>query len=270
MSERKKQRPRKDNVIYANFGARTRVETPEEIPDRGVVAQLAPAAARFMSFVTHFSDQGRIGRGREYARAGNVVEISTHVGAVHARVAGSQIEPFTVSILLPYRNNDEIGQVAAILARTTNGMTRARRGLVDSRILDILIGEQPDDLRVRCDCPDSQLVCKHIVAVADRVSARIDADPNLVFQLRGLSLNGLEQAVMDEAAVVSQESTKSGADGFWTGRSLPDLPSPKVAPALEDSDMELLHKAMRTVSFTNIDQLRAVSDIEDMFDHLTR
>lgn len=270
MVEHRKQRPRKDNVIYANFGARTRVSEAEQVPERAVANQLSPAAARWMSFAVHFADQGRIARGREYARAGNVVDISTHVGAVHSRVAGSQNEPFTVSILLPYRNNDQIGQVAAILARTTNGLSRARKGLLDDRVLDILLGEDPDDLRFQCDCPDSQLICKHIIATADRYAARLDADPNLVFQLRGLTLDGIEQAVMAQASSVSREATKSGADGFWTGRPLPDLPRPKVAPALEDSDLDLLHKAMRSVSYTSIDQLRAVSDIEDLFDYLTR
>ena len=37
---------------------------------------------------------------------------------------------------------------------------------------------------------------------------------------------------------------------------------------IEDSDMDLLHRAMQTVSFTNIDQLRAVADIEDLYDLL--
>lgn len=270
MTQPRKQRPRKDNVIYANFGDRARVSEPEPAPERPLANQLTPAASRFLSFTTHFADQGRITRGREYARAGNVVDVSTHVGAVHSRVAGSQNEPFTVSIVLPYRTNDQIGEVAAILARTTNGLSRARKGLIDDRVLDILLGEEPDDLRFQCDCPDSQLICKHLIATADRYAARLDADPGLVFQLRGLSFTGIEQAVMDQAGAVSREAATSGAEGFWTGRELPDLPDPKVAPALEDSDLDLLHKAMRSVSYTNIDQLRAVSDIEDLFDHLTR
>ena len=42
-----------------------------------------------------------------------------------------------------------------------------------------------------------------------------------------------------------------------------------MAPALDDSDTDLLHQAMRQVSYTSIEQLRAVSDIEDLYDHLT-
>ena len=38
---------------------------------------------------------------------------------------------------------------------------------------------------------------------------------------------------------------------------------------IDDSDTGLLHRAMQTVSFTNIDQLRAVSDITELYDDLT-
>ena len=56
---------------------------------------------------------------------------------------------------------------------------------------------------------------------------------------------------------------------FWEGRELPPLPEPKYAPAVDDSDPELLRKAMRSVSHTNIDLLRAVSDVDDLYYHLT-
>ena len=39
--------------------------------------------------------------------------------------------------------------------------------------------------------------------------------------------------------------------------------------SIDDSDPDLLRKAMRSVSHTNLDLLRAVSDIEDLYYHLT-
>lgn len=263
-------RPTSDNVIYANFGARTRVTDASQIPERPLAAQLSPAAHRLWHAAASRTDQGRVTRGRQYAQAGNVVDLSVRNGAAHGRVAGSQNEPFTVSVILPYRTADEVGEISAILARTTNGMSRARKGLIDDRVLDLIFGEAPDDIRFGCDCPDPQLICKHVVAVADRLAAKIDADASIAFQLRGLTLDMLESAVLDQAQIVSAESAEDGSGRFWTGRPLPDLPRPKLSPALEDSDLDLLHKAMRVVSFTNIDQLRAVSDIEDLYDHLTR
>lgn len=264
------QRPSADNVIYANFGTRTRVKDASELPERPRATQLSPAAARLSHAASSRTDQGRVTRGRQYAQAGNVVELSIRTGAAHARVAGSQNEPFRVSVVLPYRTNDDLAEIPELLARTTNGMSQARRGQINDEVLDVIFGADPGDIRFACDCPDPQVVCKHITAVVDRLAAKIDADPALVFQLRGITLDTIEASVMEQAQAVSEESTKDGSELFWSGRDLPDLPEPKLAPALEDSDLDLLHKAMRSVSFTNIDQLRAVSDIEDLYDHLTR
>ena len=270
-----------------------------------------PAAERVMKFVTTTTDSGRLARGRKYARAGHVVDLDLRVGAVHGQVAGSQNQPFSVLIQLPYRDKDDIGKVTGMLARTANSIRRAIRGDVEPEVLDILLAPSADDVKMSCDCPDYGHVCKHVVAVADRLAARIDADPLQLFALRGLNIHALETMVMESAQKVARESaaelsddlgdedttqmpgtsTSDGsADGsnkaegtstaaskaravsnelFWNGRSLPDMPEPKVAPAIDDSDPELLRKAMRAVSHTNVDLLRAVSDVEDLYHFLT-
>ena len=270
-----------------------------------------PAAERVMKFVTTTTDSGRLARGRKYARAGHVVDLDLRVGAVHGQVAGSQNQPFSVLIQLPYRDKDDIEKVTGMLARTANSIRRAIRGDVEPEVLDILLAPSADDVKMSCDCPDYGHVCKHVVAVADRLAARIDADPLQLFALRGLNIHALETMVMESAQKVARESaaelsddlggedtaqmpgtsTSDGsADGsnkaegsstaaskaravsnelFWNGRSLPDMPEPKVAPAIDDSDPELLRKAMRAVSHTNVDLLRAVSDVEDLYHFLT-
>ena len=98
----------------------------------------------------------------------------------------------------------------------------------------------------------------------------------MIFNMRGLDFARLEKAVMEQSQQVSRESfgasdlsAEEKNDVFWNGREMPKLPHPKVAPALEDSDPDLLRKALRAVSHTNIDLLRAVSDIEDLYYHLT-
>lgn len=271
-----------DNVIYANFGTRKRVTTADEVNrvsrrDRGGTV-LNAAATRIWRIIERATDAGRITRGRQYARAGHVVGLDVRVGAVHGRVAGSQNEPFSVLLQLPYRDKDELGEVSAALARSPGSMSRAREGNLSDTVLDILYAPTGEDMRFSCTCPDGERVCKHVVAVADRLAARVDADPSVIFALRGLDFSQLEELVMAEAHKASQDafnpysldSQEERNELFWSGRSLPELPRPKVAPALDDSDMDLLRKAMRAVSHTNIDLLRAVSDIEDLYHELTR
>ena len=205
-----------------------------------------------------------------------MVGLDVRNGAVHGKVAGSQNEPFAVLIQVPYRNNDDIGRLSEMFARTANSVARAREGLLDDGALDILFAEFPDDLRFSCTCPDPEYVCKHVVAVADRLAARMDADPSVIFALRGLDFARLEQSVMAQAKSASEDSFTANELSaeernalFWEGRELPPLPEPKYAPAVDDSDPELLRKAMRSVSHTNIDLLRAVSDVDDLYYHLT-
>lgn len=269
-----------------------------------------PAAERIMKFVTTTTDSGRLARGRKYARAGHVVELDVRIGAVHGQVAGSQNQPFTASIQLPYRDKEDIEKATGMLARSANSIRRAMRGDVDPEVLDILLAPSSDDVRFMCDCPDYGHVCKHVVAVADRLAARIDADPLQLFALRGLNIHALETMVMESAQQVARESIGEGveeagdesstampgqapadndqeestgnpasaatskaravsSDLFWNGRELPTMPEPKIAPAIDDSDPDLLRKAMRAVSHTNVDLLRAVSDVEDLYHFLT-
>lgn len=269
-------RPKDDNVIYANFGTRKRVSTPEEVHRVDRVRTMQPAATRVINFVNEQTDSGRISRGRQYAAEGHVVGLDVRNGAVHGKVAGSQNEPFAVLIQVPYRNNEDIARLSEMFARTPNSVAKAREGMLADDALDILVAEFADDLRFSCTCPDPEYVCKHVVAVADRLAARMDADPSVIFALRGLDFARLEQSVMEQAKSASEDSY-SGADLdpeerhalFWAGRELPLLPEPKTAPAIDDSDSDLLRKAMRSVSHTNIDVLRAVSDVDDLYYYLT-
>lgn len=264
--------PSDDNVIYANFGRKVRVEKPEQTRDERAERverrpAMAPAAELLLEVATSRADRGRLTRGRDYARAGHVLSMDLRNGAVHAQVAGSQNEPFTVAVQLPYRSPDDLSVVSAELARTPNGMRGARKGELSRTVVGALLAEDINDIRVRCDCPDPFAICKHAVAVLEKLAGKIDADPLALFTLRGMDLISLEKAVMVQAKDVSRESEEN-PELFWAGRELPALPEPRVAPALDDSDLDLLHKAMRIISYTNVEQLRAVSDLEDLYDAL--
>lgn len=263
-----------DNVIYANFGARKRVEKASDFHDTAQHMQrLRPlqgsAGLELRRMILENADKGRYQRGIDYARSGHVVEIDIHNGAAHGKVAGSQNQPFSVLIQLPPRSVSELNSVGRMLAETSGAMERVRAGELADDVLEVLLAEDDSDIRCYCDCPDSAWICKHLVAFAEALSGKLDADPAAVFHLRGISLRQLEEMIVASAQDVARKATEDGAETFWSGRELPAVPSPKIAPALDDSDPDLLRKALRAVSHTNIDLLRAVSDIEDMYHHLT-
>lgn len=265
-------RPSEDNVIYANFGARRRVSGPEETANRKEAAEegFSPAAARVFNAALNGADPGRVSRGKKYAEQGRVIDITARSGGFDGVVAGSQNDPFTVAVQLPRRGREDVQRAVEIVSGQPGAVERARRGVVDEEALELLLAADDGEIRFYCTCPDSALVCKHAVAVAQKAAELMDADASVLFSLRGLSLPMIEQTARNQAAAVARENSTEGSEYFWAGRRLPDPPNPKVAPMVDDSDIDLLHQAMQTVSFTNIDQMRAVADIEDLYDELTR
>lgn len=256
-------RVRKDNVIYANFGARSR--EPDEPPKQQ--ADAIGVAGRLQNFVFALTDPARIHRGQDYVRKSKVLEVELRDGMILGHVSGSQLEPFEVSIGLPYRSTDEVAQISDILVREAAGIQRAREGDLPEEVIDLLLCHEASDLRVRCSCPDPSYSCKHAVAVAVVAAHRMLASPTLAFELRGLNIVALEQAMLAQAKTQSKDRANQ-AENFWSGGELPELPTVGHGTALEDSDLQLLHKALRLVSYSSVEELRGVADIEDMFDYL--
>lgn len=263
-------RPSTDNVIYANFGARKRVTSPEETGQAPAPsASMSPAAMRVLNAALRQTDVGRATRGHKYAAGGHVMGLQVRTGVIEAGVVGSQNQPFAVAIVLPQRTRREL-QAALGDAASTAGMAKLiASGDFTDELLDVLLAPSPEEFRFFCDCPDSATVCKHGVALAEVAAKRIDTDPTTLLDLRNLSVAAIEETLRRSAHDVARQNAEPGSEYFWAGRDLPKPPAPKVAPMIDDSDTDLLRHALETVSFTNIDLLNAVRDIEDLYDLMT-
>jgi len=244
------------------------------------------------------SDNGRMSRGRSYYQGGHVMNLEFVPGSITAKVIGSQPQPFSVAIMFPPRTDPQLARLPDLISQLDGGIQAVRSGQFSPDMLKILFGGHPYKARYYCDCPDKAKVCKHVVATMMAAADRVAADPGLVFQLRGLNLadmrlpkqstksagsagsvpatpetsasagaSGARQKPQAEAP--SPEAIAAVTDRFWNGGPLPEIPQLKTQSALADSDEELLHKAMRTISYTSVDELCAVSDIEDLYYNLT-
>lgn len=240
------------------------------------------------------SDNGRMSRGRSYYQGGHVMNLEFVPGSITAKVIGSQPQPFSVDIMFPPRTDPQLARLPDLISQLDGGIQAVRSGQFSPDMLKILFGGHPYKARYYCDCPDKAKVCKHVVATMMAAADRVAADPGLVFQLRGLNLadmrlpkpagsagsvpvtpetsapagaSGARQKPQAEAP--SPEAIAAATDRFWNGGPLPEIPQLKTQSALADSDEELLHKAMRTISYTSVDELCAVSDIEDLYYNLT-
>ena len=242
------------------------------------------------------ADSGRMSRGRGYYQGGHVLNVEFVPGSITAKVLGSQPQPFSVDIMFPPRTDPQLARLPDLISQLDGGIQAVRSGQFSPDMLKILFGGHPYKARYYCDCPDKAKVCKHIVATMMAAADRVATDPGLVFQLRGLNLADMrlpkqsmkpaesagsvpatpetsapagsaESAKKAEAP--SPEAIAAATDRFWNGGPLPEIPQLKTQSALADSDEQLLHKAMRTISYTSVDELCAVSDIEDLYYNLT-
>jgi uncharacterized Zn finger protein len=61
---------------------------------------------------------------------------------------------------------------------------------------------KPSEIKFYCSCPDYASMCKHIAAVLYGVGARLDQQPDLLFQLRAVNQNELVANLNSELPLV--------------------------------------------------------------------
>jgi uncharacterized Zn finger protein len=149
-------------------------------------------AGRWLAALERLVDAGRLSRGRSYARSGQVTRLDAGAGGVDARVQGSRPTPYRVTIRFRRLTEAEWAAVADALAAEALYAARLLSGEMPERIEDAfraagvtLFPADESDLETDCTCPDWANPCKHVAAVFYLLGERFDADPFLMFVLRG-------------------------------------------------------------------------------------
>jgi len=134
----------------------------------------------------------RLGRGRSYARQGRVHDLRVAGGAVFARVTGTRLDPYEVSLTvapLDARAWERAIQAMAAKARFAAALLAGEMPKdIDEAFAEggaSLFPARGDDLVTDCSCPDWGNPCKHVAAVHYVLGEAFDRDPFLLFQLRG-------------------------------------------------------------------------------------
>ncbi len=132
----------------------------------------------------------RLQRGRTYLRQGAVLDLAIERGRITALVMGTSL--YRVSI-----------RVAAVdrarwsaLRRHCEGRLSSLIELLEGRVGDDVMAAvterkgglfpEPREIELSCSCPDWATMCKHVAAVLYGVGVRLDAQPRLLFELRGV------------------------------------------------------------------------------------
>ena len=147
---------------------------------------------RFVEVLESFGMSGRLARGRNYARRGQVLGFELSQGRVTAQVQGSRPVPYQVRIgVLPLttaqwrRVEQALGGQALFRAKLLAGEMPREIEEVFAACGTPLFPRSARDLDLFCSCPDWGVPCKHLAAVCYVLAERFDDDPFAMLAWRG-------------------------------------------------------------------------------------
>ena len=215
-------------------------------------------AGRWIAALERLVDPARLGRGRSYARSGQVLNLDVGPEGVAAKVQGSRPTPYQVHIRFKRLSDAAWEQVADALAAEALFAAKLLSGEMPQDIEQAfraagasLFPAAGNDLETDCSCPDWSNPCKHVAAVHYLLGERFDADPFLIFALRGRTREWIADALRarragaaapapsEVEAVVTPEPAPPEApplsECLGTYWALPELPAVPFEPAEVDA-----------------------------------
>ena len=135
--------------------------------------------------------ESRLERGKRYVRTGAVVDLKIQKGKVLARVQGRRKAPYKVEIRISPLSEERCQRAIEKCSRKIENLEQLVNGNFPEELKEIFLGDEglfpePKEISFNCSCPDWALLCKHVAAVLYGIGARVDENPLLFFELRGI------------------------------------------------------------------------------------
>lgn len=148
----------------------------------------------FVDVLRSYRIDARLQRGKTYANTGKVLALTVENRIVTAKVKGHSRPYYTVKIEFPPL--DGADKLFELIETDPLLLSRIQAGELPMELLEALrsqrvslIPERWNEMKRSCSCPDWGDPCKHMAAVYYVLARQIDADPHVLFQLRGIDLS---------------------------------------------------------------------------------
>lgn len=193
---------------------------------------------KFIDALEDITDSGRLSRGRSYASGGKVKNFEIQDGVIRAQVRGSVNPYFGVYKEPLYTTEIEIQPISPAKWAAAIAYIASKAGFISKLLLNEipenieeafetlglnLLPHKRTDLKTDCSCPDWSNPCKHIAGVYYLVAAEIDRDPFLLFELRGLSKEALQNELAKSplglalsAELTTQQAEPVAVESYFT------------------------------------------------------
>ena len=143
--------------------------------------------------ISSFTISSRMDKGREYARAGNVLSIEVSKGEIEAEVQGGSLTPYKVNMEIDCFSNLQWEKIMNIMAQKAIFCAKLLNGEMPENIEEAfkesgvsLFPKKQAHLITECSCPDAANPCKHIAAVHYMLGLEFDKNPFVILKLRGM------------------------------------------------------------------------------------
>jgi uncharacterized Zn finger protein len=137
----------------------------------------------------------RLPRGRTYVRNGSVLDLKIAPCEIRALVSGSSI--YNVAIKIGALPKAQWQATCSDCAGGIDSLVELLQGRFSKGVMERVCQQgkglfpKPSEIEFSCSCPDYASMCKHVASVLYGVGARLDQQPELLFQLRAVNQNEL-------------------------------------------------------------------------------
>ncbi|MDR2095864.1 MAG: DEAD/DEAH box helicase [Treponema sp.] len=196
---------------------------------------VTPWGKWFIDVLDSYRMDARLNRGKTYANTGKVLSLEFNERKAVAKVKGNYRPSYKVEIEFPPLEEQEKAEVLRLIEEDTALVAQIAAGELPESFLQKLkrsginlIPKRWKDMRRSCNCPDYGDPCKHEAAIYYVIAREIDADPHILFRLRGIDLAVLTAkfgAGLETAVIEPPFSVESGPAERETPALPPEFPA---------------------------------------------
>ncbi len=137
--------------------------------------------------------ESRLDRGKRYVRTGAVLDLKIQKGKVLARVQGTRKVPYKIEVRISPLSEEKCQNIIEKCSSKLENIEELLSGNFPEEMKELFQGKDglfpmPREISFSCSCPDWAIMCKHVAATLYGVGARLDTQPLVIFELRGIDV----------------------------------------------------------------------------------
>ena len=214
---------------------------------------ITPWGSWFIDVLDSYRMGERLDRGKSYANTGKVYSLEFNRGSATAKVKGNYNPFYKVKISFPPLKEAE--KVYRMIEKNPSLLAYIARGELPEAFLYNLIDNDINliplrwqDMERSCTCPDYGDPCKHMAALYYVIAREIDANPHVLFRLRGMDLEARFGKAVVHQITAPFEITFAAKEKAGRQRKQTNETAPPGAPLQQALELEEIPDCRQLIS----------------------